>query len=148
MDVAPTVVELLGLDPQPPEMTGRSLLPYLDGREAPEDLPALAHLVWPNSFTMTSLRWRDRKLIQTRGAPGGRGDRVEFFDLRRDRAERNALPRGAEGLHTLGQLRRSIEAARAQRDALPWSAEGHVDLTDSIRRQLEALGYLREHPDG
>lgn len=133
IDVAPTVLDLLGSRP-PPEMRGRSLAPLLR-RDAPEagctpvPLVAESPAYGPNTQAVV---WKRRKLIV-------RHDGVELlYDLSRDPGEKDDL--SVRQPEVVAQLRRLIERERAgagpkgKSESLPFDAE--------TRKQLESLGYI------
>jgi choline-sulfatase len=134
VDVAPTALELLGVEALPPA-AGVSLVPALRG-EAVARAPVLAEL-------RSALDWRrvdavvdgDWKLLHHR-AHG-----LSLFDLSQDpREQRNlAAEFPAEVKRLQGRLRR-LRAEAAQRGAAV-EATAAVPLDPELQRQLEALGY-------
>ncbi len=134
VDVAPTLLKLLGA-PAAPAISGRDLTPLWRAPDAgwPErDLFAEANS--PSDGTSPQravLRGRWKLVLH------GSGER-ELFDLREDPLERvnraAAEPEQAADLER--QLTASLESVR-EAPALP-------PLSPAMRKQLEALGYLRE----
>lgn len=131
LDVAPTALDYLGLEPRP-QMRGISLVPLLaaGGGDCPE-LPQIAEspAYGPDSRAVV---WRGRKLIE-------RADGVRMlFDLRRDPAERQDLigrqPAAAEAL--AGILARELAAAEPRPPGEP------MEYDPETEAQLRALGYL------
>jgi tetratricopeptide (TPR) repeat protein len=129
-DIAPTLLALAGL-PAPNGMTGRSLLPLLEGTGtiAPASIYAEAmspryHFGWSELYALTDERYRYIK------AP-----RAELFDLTEDPREEASVI-GARG---------SVASAMASAlDALvtasPVSTPDAVSAAD--RQRLAALGYV------
>ncbi len=134
IDVAPTVLDLLGSTP-PPEMRGRSLAPLLrrakqDAGCTPVPLVAESPAYGPNTQAVI---WKRRKLIV-------RHDGVELlYDLSRDPGEKDDL--SVRQPAVAAQLRRLLERERAgagrmgKSESLPFDAE--------TRKQLESLGYIK-----
>jgi arylsulfatase A-like enzyme len=137
LDVAPTILELAGL-PAEPRFMGRSLAPLLRGA-AQEPEPVVLELgrnpevATDDRVHAVGLVEGDRKLV---GRPDGS---FSLFDLARDADER--MPLDPETQPEGPELVRALEDARAT-----WSAQPGPGgpLTDDQRRQLRALGYLRE----
>ena len=140
VDIAPTVMDLAGLDPLP-NVLGRSLVPHLNGGPPPEAEPALMELVEgrkrPPQF---ALRTQDWKWIVRRDDGGP----VGLYDLRADPDERRDLSVSNP------ELRAEAEAASARAQATlralellhPEGAAASPSLPEELKRQLEGLGYL------
>ena len=149
IDIAPTLVELAGLPPQPP-FEGRSLVPLLQRRTLWSWLAALRAtpaadtpdviLELPRSGSDYDLRRQTEGLIRGRTklliGPDG-NDKV--YDLRTDPGELTpnppqldgAAPPLVEALHraTTDQAKRAVASAAPQ------------PLADSTKEHLRALGY-------
>jgi arylsulfatase A-like enzyme/Flp pilus assembly protein TadD len=135
VDLAPTLLDLVGAPLPDPPLDGRSLLPLLAG--GGED-PAGRAL-----YAETLLPWYQYGWSPLRSVLRGRwtlvaGEREELFDLRRD-------PRELADLHE-----REVENARALRDDLvalsgadpePGALPG-LALSRSETEMLRSLGYL------
>jgi len=138
-DVAPTILELAGLPPEA-QILGRSLVPYLDGRRASEDLPAVSTLVYPQSESMKSLRVPEWKLLEVQSAAHREPARSVYFDLAADPGEQRALStRGQE--HVLRALAQLESQADSWRRGLPGEGDTTITLPPALRDALEALGY-------
>lgn len=126
IDLLPTVSGLLGLDP-PPGLPGRDLLTTRESRDA---FAETGMGITPDGgmtdvIALRTPRW---KLIRTPEI-----DRVELYDLARDRLELASEP-VADAATTLGQrLERWIASAPSAPDA------NGTDPT--LRAKLRALGY-------
>jgi arylsulfatase A-like enzyme len=138
VDVAPTLLALLGLPPEP-GFEGRSLVPLIDG-ETREPAPVLLELA-ANVDAAADLRVHalgivrgDLKLVLD-PAHGG-----ALFDLRGDPGERS--PADPAGSAAAVALRDELEAARGR--LLRRGAGAAVPLGEELLRQLRALGYLPE----
>jgi len=129
LDIAPTILDLAGR-PIPEGFEGVSLLPLVSPGTSSPDRPALSELdAVPSSV---SYRRRPWKLVGAR-----------LFDLDADPLEtRNLASVEGERLQDLNR------AAEEWLGLLPPPAAERVDLENSTREQLRALGYLSgEEPD-
>ncbi|MBI4879705.1 MAG: sulfatase [Planctomycetes bacterium] len=131
LDVAPTIADLLGLEP-PADWEGTSLAAIAGGAE--ERLAALAE----NSHTLAlkSLRTAEYKYILSLRRPS-----EALFDLREDPGERNdvaaALPEVAARMRSaMKDLIRRNSANTKYRDA------AREELSAERKAELEALGYV------
>jgi len=140
VDVAPTVLELLGLPPlaAPAEVDGRSLAPLLAGETGAAPGPAYVETRQP----WTSYGWaplagmRDAryKLIS---AP-----RPELYDLAGDPGESENLLAEGEALGgEAGRAARRLRAALREIESRPSAAAGAIDDPETVAR-LAALGYV------
>ena len=127
IDVAPTLLDLLGLPP-PAEFQGRSLAPLVRGGRL-EELPALFQRsrFEEAETSIEGIRWRGWKLHAGR-----------LFDLRNDPAER--VDRSLEAAATRTELERRMAETLAS--GAPAAAAG-LELDAEAAEQLRALGYLR-----
>ena len=139
IDIAPTVLETLGLGRDAAAMQGRSLVPRMGGRDA-GDLDALVETFYPREnfgwselVGLVSGRW---KLLQS--------PRPELFDLATDPAERknlfgSAAAKAAELAKALEEeILRSSPGAGSGAAAAPGRAED--------RERLRSLGYVNLAP--
>jgi arylsulfatase A-like enzyme len=124
IDVMPTVLDVLGIDP-PVRAQGRSLLPLIEAGE-----PLREHLGVTDA--VRSDRW---KLVESR---------PELYDLAADPAERENRYEGhPEVVAELEAVRREIE--RSNEAAKPGGAPaGATPLSPEEKERLRALGYLDE----
>jgi arylsulfatase A-like enzyme len=128
LDLVPTLLDYLGLDPGGRGFAGRSLRPWLDGGDPP---PERLHFALQGTVrTATDGRWK--LLVDLESG------RVSLYDLAADPGEtRDLAPR------------RPREVQRLRRAVARWveAVEGG-DAAESVRRareherELEALGYL------
>jgi arylsulfatase A-like enzyme/cytochrome c-type biogenesis protein CcmH/NrfG len=135
IDIAPTILDLLGL-PAHPDMQGESLVPVLQDPSSGEHLPALLECLFPQYH----FNWAPLRALRTGQWKYVLAPRPELYDLEADPAETfnviTSQPEVAARLdaeldelfssHTTAQLDRSTAAA--------------VDA--DVRAKLEALGYL------
>ncbi len=135
LDVAPTLLDLLGLPPGP-QMQGRSLVPLLTGEAGPGDSEALleAH------FTQYHHHWAPLRALRTDRFKYVLAPRPELYDLEEDPGElyNLAAQRGelvAELENRLLRLARRVSSPEAAR-----SAAAGVDA--ETQEKLLALGYI------
>jgi arylsulfatase A-like enzyme len=131
VDVAPTLLDALGLPPLP-QATGHSLWPLLRGGEAPAPRALVAEgtLYGPARSALQRWPW---KLVVSEGEP------PRLFDLSRDPDERRDL--AAQEPERVAAL--SAELARALRDEARERGERRpAEIDEATRAQLEGLGYL------
>jgi arylsulfatase A-like enzyme len=136
LDVAPTILDLLGLE-TPSAMQGRSLLPLIDGGGVPGDHPSLASTDFPS---YQSIVYRDWKLIRGPILNQGRPPRLQLFNITTDPGE----------IEDVARAQPVIRAALAQ--MLDWELAGieppakhdqdNDELSPAVRSNLEALGYI------
>lgn len=144
LDVAPTVLDLMGVE-APPGLHGVSLVPFLEHPLATSDgRPAFSE--YPPAQIRT-VRWGDWKLVDNPdhhspvclpNAPEGHYpiDQVELYNLAEDPLETtNLADQYPEKVETLRQL---IQQRFAD---LPTELTPQ-DLPDELKEELEALGYV------
>jgi len=128
VDLMPTVLELIGVQP-PPSLDGGSLLPLVFGAEP----PARPVVTRAEQGLQYALRLGRYKLILHQGPPG-----IELFDLQTDPAEKRDLSASnSVRAGFLGQRLRELRSAWAG----PATATQH-QIDDETRAELRALGYL------
>jgi arylsulfatase A-like enzyme/Tfp pilus assembly protein PilF len=130
IDLAPTILQLLGV-PADPALTGRSLVPVLDGGTS---LPSAAiyaeamspryHFGWSELYALTDDRYR---LI--------RAPRDELFDLSNDPFETRSIVSERAQVHAA--MRAALDGLMAGATV---SAPSAVSAAD--RQRLAALGYV------
>nr|MBA3949805.1 sulfatase-like hydrolase/transferase [Acidobacteriota bacterium] len=131
-DLAPTVLDLLGL-PGDPAMEGRSLAPFLAGGRGPdldaysESLYARHHYGWSE---LTALRAGRFKYIQ---AP-----RPELYDLEQDPKELDNLFDARQSLAD----RLASELLKASAEDVTEAGAPQATVDPETRERLAALGYI------
>ena len=133
VDVAPTLLRLVGVDPAP-EMSGRDLRPALRGERLPPE-PLYAESV----FGRLNCRWAslrswtadDWKLVQ--------GSRAELFHLTEDPGETH--DRAAEEGPRVERLRAALQAAVAKMAPAGDQARTAA-VTPDAEAMLRSLGYV------
>ena len=138
IDVAPTILEAIGLKAEAASMEGRSLISRMTGKTR-ADLDALVETFYPReNFGWSELvgivsgPW---KLIQ---AP-----RPELYDLARDPAEKNDL--AASSPAQAASLRAKLEQELLGLSAKP-AAGGPAAARVDDRERLRSLGYVNFAP--
>ena len=125
MDVAPTVLDAVGLPPELGE--GQSLLPMLEGGAGPTEGFAEATYGRPEQ----AIRRGSTKQIES-------PDTVERYDLAEDPRELRDLGGDAALSEALATWREQAAATKAALGA----GDTEVQLDEATRARLEALGYL------
>lgn len=132
LDVAPTVLELVGV-PTPPAMLGRSLLPLVFGGS----LPPRAILASSREPLRHSIAWGHWKLVRDDAGGGS----LHLYDLTGDPGEQRDVageqPVVTEALRQLLAARLAAETVRTV-----VGRQGSEGLTPEAREQLRKLGYL------
>jgi len=144
VDVMPTILDLLGVDP--PEGDGRSLVSLMRGEED-EGRSALSHNLRFGPERI-ALRSGGFKLILNvspdLSAPPvePNAPAVEFYDLKRDPGERNNLAshRPPEMARLHNELNKSLERTRTLGQA---NFGPRPELALELERRLEELGYVQ-----
>lgn len=143
VDVAPTILDLAGL-PNPDAFVGRSLRPLLEGG-ALSQRPVLAELLQvgaepdPRQRHAVAVRDGDVKLLQRMDGL------VERIDLAAGARRNDASEPSEEAAGRLAQLLEELGVDSADARG---QAPAFREPTPRMRRQLEALGYLREDEQG
>lgn len=140
VDVAPTLLDLLNLSPEP-RFEGRSLLPLMKGNAPPVDvvaeLPTTAFGAAPR-HTLALVRGSIKLLVRP-GSSGPSGD-TETYDLARDPAESTPRPSSLEA-----DARLLLEALHRHETSLAERAPTHAEHrppSEITRERLRALGYV------
>jgi arylsulfatase A-like enzyme len=137
IDVLPTLLELLEIEP-PPHLQGESLVPWMRGQSGSGASPpvfAEASLRAVKTVQLRSYTEGDWKLIQTLVPE----TRLQLFHLKDDPGE--TLDRSKDEPERAARMLRSMNALR---ESLPVGRGETVQLTDEEAAELRALGYLPE----
>jgi choline-sulfatase len=133
VDLAPTLLRLLGLEP-PPEMTGRNLGPAFRGERLPPEPLYAESLFGRLNCRWSSLRaWTagDWKLID--------GSRAELFDLAADPGETH--DRATEEGPRVANMRAGLRTAMAK--MAPGGDQARTaTITPEVEATLKSLGYV------
>ena len=132
MDIAPTVLDYLGIE-VPPSMQGRSLLPVIDGTAT--ERPSFAGPTQLKGCPEEAVYYRGKKFIYDYKYP----DAGAWYDLEEDPGEHQALsPADAEGVELWALLTAWRNANREFRQHY-WAAEDAGAIGDAMR----AMGYVQ-----
>ncbi len=141
IDVAPTILETVGLKGESAGMAGQSLVPRLTGKRG-EDLDSLVETFYPpENFGWSELvglvsgRW---KYIQS--------PRPELYDLKADPGERENRIASAAG--KAGELKKMLEQDLLGPGAGGRSAGGQAGVRPEDQERLRSLGYVNFAPAG
>jgi arylsulfatase A-like enzyme len=126
VDLVPTLLDLLGVEPKNDALEGRSLVPLLEGESLPE---ALAYATIDSLRSVTD--GRSKLILDLR-----EGTR-EMYDLAADPGERRDVIRDARSAATLRRLRAELRGWIARTEG-----EAGLGLSEEAQQRLQALGYL------
>jgi arylsulfatase A-like enzyme len=131
-DVAPTLLDLMGVAPLP-EATGRSLAGFLTGQMegAPETPVLLNHVRW------TAMRGSNWKLLVD---VNGRAARM--YDLDSDPRELRPLTGARVDAGRLRALERRMARDSEIHRGMQWGEPAEVDIDGATRERLRELGYI------
>jgi tetratricopeptide (TPR) repeat protein len=139
VDVAPTILDVIGLKAEAAGMQGQSLVPWISGKNE-KDLDAVIETFYPREnfgwselVGLVSDRW---KFIKS--------PRPELFDLRADPGERDNLF-GASA-DKPGELAKRLEREILRLSTGPGVPEGPSSVKVEDRERLRSLGYLNLAP--
>ena len=141
VDVAPTLLELLGLlDLQPGHRFGDgvSLVPLLHGGTVEREIPIVAELLREKQGEAFLIEQWPLRTIVTAHDYAGRRDVVELFDEVADPQELHDL--AAADPARAAELRRAAAARRAALEAGAF-ASTREELDEAAKRKMKALGY-------
>jgi arylsulfatase A-like enzyme len=145
VDVAPTMLELLGL-PAPEGISGRSLAALLRGGTGDPNASALSEAVCSGP-EQKSLRTARHKYVAAFDAPGGERSGIpgprrwqRLFDLERDPGEQHDALRARPEL--VETLRARLGAALAPSSERGFARGTGPGPSEDLLRRLRELGYL------
>jgi arylsulfatase A-like enzyme/predicted Zn-dependent protease len=141
IDVAPTILEIIGLKNEVSGMTGQSLVARLRGKSG-KDLDSLVETFYPREnfgwaelVGLVSGRW---KYIQS--------PRPELYDLKSDPGEKKDLAASSAG--KAGELKKNLEQELLGLSAGGRSAGERTGLRPEDQERLKSLGYVNFTPAG
>ena len=141
IDLAPTVLEALGIEP-PATYAGTSLIPLMKGGALPERLLFSETERTPDASHHLAIRSGHLKYVAvTTRSEGGKVpivQRESLYDLEKDPGERDPVETGPE----LEPFRKRVEEflLRASREV---EAGPAIELSEEEAERLRALGYIR-----
>ncbi len=135
LDVMPTLLDIAGA-PVPDGLPGRSLRPWLEGRDVPWRDEFVYCYYWEREAPMTptifGLRTRTQSFITTQGV----WDRHELYDLQSDPQQKKNL---------LGRYRNGMNYGRMERFITdPEMRKVYNELDGRLERAVNALGGTRQ----
>jgi arylsulfatase A-like enzyme len=141
IDIAPTILDIVGIDPLPLGLQP-SLLPMMRGddrQDRPAVTEALQTMLHDRVNRVVGLRTGRFKYI---AAPDNPSVPQELYDLEADPLERRNLAREQPGL--LEELRLQLEQLQDGKDGHgdPASQRMSAEEEEMVRARLESLGYL------
>jgi tetratricopeptide (TPR) repeat protein len=141
IDVAPTILEIIGLKNEAAGMTGQSLVHWLRGKSR-EDLDSLVETFYPREnfgwselVGLVSGRW---KYIQS--------PRPELYDVKNDPGEREDLSASSAGKAV--EMKKKLEQELLGSSAGNRSAGKRTGVRPEDQERLRSLGYLNFAPAG
>jgi arylsulfatase A-like enzyme len=135
LDVAPTILQALGINPNS-QFRGRSILPGFE--PAPDHKYPFVYATW--SKPGGAIREDNKKYIYIHHDVGGR---EEFYDLKNDPGENDNL--ASSEPEAMLELRRKYNDFVAEIGAGSVTLKDSVtDVPDELREKLEKLGYLNK----
>lgn len=142
VDLAPTLLELIGLEPAP-SFAGRSVASWIEAGPPSSDPTVPIYFETPDRRTgLRGLQLGSWKLIRRDGS-----GEVELYDLKNDPGERQdiAAQQAARAKAMADQLTRWVARMGSRARESGWLAVHNAaapELSSSQREALEALGYL------
>jgi len=133
IDLVPTVLRLLGLDP-PADLPGRDLRPAFRGERLAQD-PHYAESI----FGRLNCRWSSLRALTEGDYKLVEGSRTELFDLARDPRESQNL--AAQEMDRVGKMRATLRAAISKMAPSGDSARTAAIAPDQ-EAMLRSLGYI------
>jgi len=137
VDVAPTLLELLGLPPLPGTHTGMSVASHLAA-----GAPDIARTTYAESLTpLVHYQWSDLRVLREGSWKYILAPRPELYDLATDPGEEHDLTTSSTA--TARKLRAALEGLlRAERERPEDPAAGVAALSAETLQRLGALGYV------
>lgn len=138
VDVAPTILEILGLKAEAAGMEGQSLTSRI-GNKAPADLDSLIETFYPRE----NFGWSELVGIVSGPWKYIQAPRPELYDLSKDPAEKTDL--AASSPAKTAELRKTLEQELLHLSAPPGATGGAAARVDD-RDRLRSLGYVNFAP--
>ncbi len=143
IDIMPTVLDLLGMEPSP-EALGKSLTPlFLPHGHRSDPRPVFCE-VQTSEIYLEGLRDEEGKFVRDY-----KNDKRFYFDLGEDPEELNPLtePEKDEFKQAVERFISLRWELVSYRDSLPWSASDAPRLDPELRERLRSLGYIKDEKD-
>ena len=144
VNLMPTLLGVVGVTPGP-EAVGRDLSAHLAGEDPPAGLWAFAELSLRRKFPLYAARLADRKYIADVTAKSPLAMDLSYYGLSSDPEEQHPRPATDDaGKQFEEHLRAHLAEMDAVRAGLPRGKDAGAELGEETKRQLRALGYLRD----
>jgi arylsulfatase A-like enzyme/Tfp pilus assembly protein PilF len=141
VDIAPTILEIIGLKNEAAGMTGQSLVGWLRGKSR-KDLDSLVETFYPREnfgwselVGLVSGRW---KYIQS--------PRPELYDVKKDPGEREDLVSSSSGMAV--EMKKKLEKVLLNSSAVGKSTGEPAGVRPEDQERLRSLGYVNFAPTG
>ena len=139
VDVAPTILETLGLKAEASGMEGQSLVPWIKAKTRP-DLDSLIETFYPRE----NFGWSELVGIVSGPWKYIQAPRPELYDLASDPREMTDL--AASSPAKAGELRKKLEEGLLRLSPSPGAAGGQAVARTDDRERLRSLGYVNFAP--
>ena len=139
VDVAPTILETLGLKAEGSGMEGQSLIPWIRNKTG-SDLDSLIETFYPRE----NFGWSE--LVGLVSGPWKyiQAPRPELYDLKNDPGEKTDLASSSPG--RAGELRKKLEQELVRLSARPGDEGGTAAVRIDDQERLRSLGYVNFAP--
>jgi arylsulfatase A-like enzyme len=141
LELAPTLLDLVGIDPPSAGIAGRSLRPLIDGKALSVSMPDyIITETYFRNFRKISVHGPEWQYVHNRGSV----QRLPEHELqsRAGRANGALTDVAADHQDVVERMRRYLQAWESRHAEAPAVAADEV-LSEDVLRQLEALGYTR-----
>ncbi|MGZ5438908.1 MAG: sulfatase-like hydrolase/transferase [Candidatus Aminicenantales bacterium] len=139
VDVAPTILETLGLKTEASGMEGQSLVPWIKGKNR-SDLDSLVETFYPRE----NFGWSELVGIVSGPWKYIQAPRPELYDLKSDPRETADL--AASSPDKAGELRKKLEEELLRLTPSPGATGGQAAARTDDRERLRSLGYVNFSP--
>lgn len=139
VDVAPTILETLGLKAERSGMEGHSLIPWIRNKTG-SDLDSLIETFYPRE----NFGWSELVGIVSGPWKFIQAPRPELYDLKNDPGEKTDLASSSPG--RAGELRKKLEQELVRLGARQGDEGGTAAARTDDRERLRSLGYVNFAP--
>jgi hypothetical protein len=145
IDVAPTILDLVGVQKEQP-MSGRSLLPFVFDKAKERGLDAIS-LLYQQPVIIRTFRRSGAKLqvtgpVESDGKAYGR--RIEYFDLTSDSGEQSPISSGPQVDSIYREYEQAVRREDELRARLGTGSGESISLPRILQSALEQLGYVED----
>jgi arylsulfatase A-like enzyme/tetratricopeptide (TPR) repeat protein len=141
IDVAPTILEILGLKNEAAGMKGQSLVARIGGKER-KDFDALVETFYPRE----NFGWSELSGLISGGWKYIQAPRPELYDLKSDPGE--ARDRSVSSAEKAAEMKERLEQELLGSSAGGRPAAGRIGVSSEVQERLRALGYVNFAPSG